>query len=79
MSIANELSCDVAAAMLTSKEGHTTVGNKALTDIVLEFHTTLRRLMGESRQHRRSQILITPPPSSSSSPSSNSSAASGGC
>ncbi|MGH9900841.1 MAG: hypothetical protein ACRD68_03275 [Pyrinomonadaceae bacterium] len=60
MSIANELSCDVAAAMLAQREGRINTGRQELTEIVLEFHSTLRRLTGEARQRRRSQILLPP-------------------
>lgn len=60
MSIANELSCDVVAAMLAQKEGRAKTNSKALTEIVLEFHSTLRHLTGEERQRRRAQILFAP-------------------
>lgn len=60
MSIANELSCDLVAAMLAHKEGQTKTNGKALTEIVLEFHSTLRHLTGEERQRRRAQILFAP-------------------
>jgi hypothetical protein len=53
MSIARELSCDVATAMLTPREGEQaeTRGGE-LTEIVLEVHTTLRRLTNASRRSR---------------------------
>ncbi|MGI8566299.1 MAG: hypothetical protein ACR2LZ_07440 [Pyrinomonadaceae bacterium] len=73
MSIANELSCDVVAAMLARKEDQTKSNSKALTEIVLEFHSTLRHLTDEERQRRRAQILFTPEPA----PPENSRAASG--
>jgi len=73
MSIANELSCDVVAAMLARKEDQTKSNSKALTEIVLEFHSTLRHLTDEERQRRRAQILVTPEPA----PPYNSRAASG--
>ena len=58
MSISNELSCDVAAAMLTPNEGETR--KRALTEIVLAFHSALRKLGGAERQRRRDEILRTP-------------------
>lgn len=56
MSIAHELSCDVATAMLTERadERHTAAEGD-LTEIVLEVHTTLRRLTNEARRRRRAQ------------------------
>jgi hypothetical protein len=81
MSIANELSCDVAAAMLAHKDApQSETSNRNLTEIVFEFHSTLRQLTGEARQRRRrSQILPSPAPSSSTnlSGTNNSNAASG--
>jgi hypothetical protein len=54
MSIAHELSCDIAAAMLAAHvaEGRAGDARADLTDIVLEVHTTLRRLTRESRAAR---------------------------
>ncbi len=54
MSIAHELSCDVATAMLTERAGERReAAADDLTDIVLEVHTTLRRLTNEERRRRR--------------------------
>ncbi len=53
MSIANEISCDVATAMLAQGEGAVEKDKKGLTDILLEVHTTLRQLTNEARQKRR--------------------------
>lgn len=62
MSIANELSCDVATAMLTERaDVQTRSASDDLTDIVLEVHTTLRRLTNEARR-RRAQVLVEPAP-----------------
>ena len=56
MSIAHELSCDVATAMLTERAGERREAAAGdLTDIVLEVHTTLRRLTNEARRRRRAQ------------------------
>ncbi len=72
MSIANELSCDVAAAVLTRRGNHNQVKDQSLTEIVLEFHSTLRRLTGQERQRRRSQfVLIAPPPPNTNAASGN--------
>lgn len=51
MSIVHELSCDVAAAMFADRAGASVkFEDGELTDIVLEFHSTLRRLMREARR-----------------------------
>jgi len=54
MSIAHELSCDVAAAILSEREGQrpAPAGAAGLTDLVLEVHTTLRQLTREARRGR---------------------------
>lgn len=53
MSIGNELSCDVATAMLAEFQDEKTVGpGDKLTGIVLEVHSTLRRLTNDARQRR---------------------------
>lgn len=54
MSIAHELSCDVAAAILAEREERRPEPSAAagLTDVVLEVHTTLRRLTREARRGR---------------------------
>lgn len=48
MSIVNELSSDVAIAVLALRES--TISKKDLTEIVLKFHTTLRDLTIEARR-----------------------------
>jgi hypothetical protein len=73
MSIANELISDVAAALFARKEEKADIETKGLTNIVLEVHTTLRRLMADARQHRRSQFFNT----TATVPSPNARAASG--
>jgi hypothetical protein len=54
MSIAHELSCDIAAAMLAEPAAASRAeeARADLTDIVLEVHTTLRRLTRESQAAR---------------------------
>jgi hypothetical protein len=53
MSIAHELSCDVATAILAGREGvEAEPSSTALTNIVLEVHFTLRELTSEARRSR---------------------------
>ncbi|HYP52386.1 MAG TPA: hypothetical protein VEQ42_02535 [Pyrinomonadaceae bacterium] len=72
MSISNELSCDVAAAMLAPKEGEASGRN--LAEVVLAFHSAMRQLEGAGRERRRAQIPPNIPPASPD----NADAASGG-
>ena len=72
MSIANELSSDVATALFARKEAKADLETKGLTNIVLEVHSTLRRLMAEARQRRHSQLFTA----TSTAPSPNARAAS---
>ncbi|MGH9944948.1 MAG: hypothetical protein ACRD9R_21575 [Pyrinomonadaceae bacterium] len=53
MSIAHELSCDVAAAMLAEREKPHETAAAELSEIVLAVHTTLRQLTNEERVRRR--------------------------
>ncbi|HEX6623995.1 MAG TPA: hypothetical protein VF064_09805 [Pyrinomonadaceae bacterium] len=63
MSIAHELSCDVATAMLANPaDEQRGAAGGALTDIVLEVHTTLRRLTNEARQRRAQAFRPEAPP-----------------
>jgi hypothetical protein len=57
MSIGNELSCDVATAMLADlqDEQAATPGDQ-LTGIVLEVHSTLRRLTNDARRRRSRSV-----------------------
>ena len=74
MSIAHELSCDVATAMLADQaDEQSGAAGGALTAIVLEVHTTLRRLTNEARQ-RRAQAFRpeAPPPPAAGTASSGS-------
>lgn len=52
MSIAHELSCDVAAAMLAARDGEQATPARDLSEVVLEVHTTLRHLTREARRRR---------------------------
>ncbi len=60
MSIANELSSDIAAALFTRTEEGAEKELKGLTAVVLEVHSTLRRLAAELR--RRSRLPPASPP-----------------
>jgi hypothetical protein len=61
MSIANELSSDIATAVFTRHEEKAETEAKGLTEIVLEVHTTLRRLTDAARRHRLSRIAPASP------------------
>ena len=54
MSIAHELSCDVATAILARREGVEAEPSSGtdLTNIVLEVHSTLRQLTSEAKRSR---------------------------
>src|SRR3954469_23232235 len=53
MSIANELSSDIAAAMLARKNEESSVDSSELKDVVMQVHSTLRNLTAEARRGRR--------------------------
>lgn len=53
MSIAHELSSDVAAAVLSADEGEAPADQGARAELVLEVHSTLRRLSAEHRRKGR--------------------------
>ncbi len=76
MSIARELSYDVAAAVLAEGEAGrpAPAAGGALTAVVLEVHTTLRRLTREARRGRLNSQFF---PASDQTPADSSSAASG--
>ena len=57
MSIASELSCDVAIAILSRGGEKNPAGDGTLTSVVLEVHSTLRKLTEEARRLRRAQLL----------------------
>lgn len=75
MSIAHELSSDVAAAVFVRKEGEAKADTKVLIEIVIQFHSTVRGLTIKARERRRAQ-LITPTLSTPSSSSNNKTASS---
>lgn len=53
MSIAHELSSDVAAAVLAVKNGEAPGDASERAEVVLEIHSTLRRLSAEYRRRGR--------------------------
>lgn len=53
MSIAHELSSDVAAAMLAAEKGEPPSDASERAEVVLELHSTLRRLSAEHRKKGR--------------------------
>lgn len=53
MSIAHELSSEVAAAVLADKEGEAPLDASERAEVVLEVHSTLRRLSAENRRRIR--------------------------
>lgn len=58
MSIAHELSCDVATAMLTEKENAHETTAADLSEIVLTVHSTLRQMTVDERARRRSTLTL---------------------
>lgn len=73
MSIANELSSEVAAALLSRREEETPGDSSKLMDVVIEVHSTLRHLTIEARRGARtSQASSTQlPPTSSAATGSH--------
>jgi hypothetical protein len=55
MSIAHELSSDVAAAVLAVREGETPRDASKRAEVVMEVHSTLRRLSAEYRRKGRGE------------------------
>lgn len=63
MSIAHELSSDVAAAVLTAVEGEAPDDANERVELVLEVHSTLRRLSADYRRRDRdAKLARTDPP-----------------
>ncbi len=75
MSIANELSSDVAAAVLINEVDKVQADPKALIEIVRDFYSALRPLTKAARHRRTKALSSFEPPSPSSKP--NNRAASG--
>lgn len=55
MSIAHELSSEVAAAVLADGEGKARLDANERAEVVLEVHSTLRRLGAEYRRRGRAK------------------------
>jgi len=56
MSIAKELSSDIAAAVLARKNDEASIDSSELKDVVMQVHSTLRHLTAAARKrNRRSQ------------------------
>ena len=55
MSIAHELSSEVAAAVLAGREGEAPGDASGRAEVVLEVHSTLRRLGAEYRRRGRTR------------------------
>ena len=53
MSIAHDLSSEVAAAVLAEREGEAPLDASRRAEVVLEVHSTLRRLSAEQRRRGR--------------------------
>jgi len=53
MSIANELSSDVAAALLSRREVERGLDASRLVNVIVEVHSTLRHLTAEARKDTR--------------------------
>ncbi len=61
MAIANELSSDVAAAVLAHNEVGVEDKTENLVEIVRDFHSALRHLTVEARRSRVHQVQSTEP------------------
>jgi non-ribosomal peptide synthetase component E (peptide arylation enzyme) len=75
MSIANELSSDVAAALLCRQEEERGLDSSRLVNVIVEVHSTLRHLTIEARRNARraQEAQANLPPGSSGSVASASS------
>jgi hypothetical protein len=65
MSIANELSSEIAAAMLSQQASpgkEASVSRNVIKDVVIEVHDTLRHLTIEARKYQRSTRRSSEPP-----------------
>ena len=63
MSIANELSCDVAAAVFAAqRDAQVAPDAEQLAELVLTLHTTLRQMTCAARAQRRAQLAARPSP-----------------
>lgn len=60
MSIANELSSDVAIAVLARRDVSVDANANALQQVVLSLHHTLQHLKREAREARRKSVAAQP-------------------
>lgn len=68
MSIANELSCDIAAALLLARQPTPPAPSQTdLTELMLSFHAALRQLTGQERRRRRRALIFNAPASNAAS------------
>jgi hypothetical protein len=62
MSISNELSSDLAAALLADRSNAENEDTKQRIAIVAQVHSTLRQLTAEERKERRRLLQAVEPP-----------------
>ncbi|HSE25703.1 MAG TPA: hypothetical protein VLB68_28820 [Pyrinomonadaceae bacterium] len=58
MAISNELSSEIAAAILANK--NTPQELRRLKDVVLEVHSTLQQMSAEARARRNDERIVQP-------------------
>ena len=67
MSIVNELSSEVATAVLSRKDEENSAESGKLKDVVMRVHSTLREMKAETRKKElHTRTLSEPPPASGS-------------
>jgi hypothetical protein len=62
MSIVNELSSEVAAALLSRENEESSAESGKLKDVVMRVHSTLREMKAEARQEGLSRRNLFEPP-----------------
>jgi hypothetical protein len=62
MSMANELSSDIAAAVLARKNEVASVDSRDIKDVLVQVHSTLRHLTTETRRRGRRFVSSSEPP-----------------
>jgi hypothetical protein len=62
MSIAHELSIDVAAAVLAAKEGESSRDASERAEVVMEVHSTLWQLNSQYRRRSRGALAASDDP-----------------
>ncbi|HKC65930.1 MAG TPA: hypothetical protein VKB86_19960 [Pyrinomonadaceae bacterium] len=71
MSIANELSGEIATAVLSNKSDEETVNRNDLKDVLIEVHSTLRHLTKLERERERRTPDSSQPSSSARATGAN--------